>query len=65
MDDGLADFRNSYLSMLEVLCETFEFELHDYQKSLLLDRMIFEKKIAEREKNILEMGGINEDREYC
>lgn len=50
MEDGpVRDFRNSYLSMLEVLCETFGFELYDYQKEILLDRMVFEKQIAERE----------------
>lgn len=61
-DKGL---RQSYLSMLEILCETFDFELYDYQKAILLERFIFERQIADREKDILEMGGINENREHC
>lgn len=52
------DFRQSYLSMLDVLCETFGFELFDYQKSILLERMVFEKKIAEKEKEYLDLGTI-------
>lgn len=67
------DFRQSYLSMLDVLCETFGFELFDYQKSILLERMVFEKKIAEKEKEYLDLGTIvvrgkekiDEDREHC
>lgn len=47
--DKEKDFRQSYLSMLDVLCETFGFEYYDYQKEILLDRAIFEKQIAERE----------------
>lgn len=43
------DFRQSYLSMLELLEETFGFELYDYQKEILLDRILFERQIAKNE----------------
>lgn len=50
------DLRQSYLSMLDVLGETFGFELFDYQREILLDRFIFEKQIAEREDFFRERG---------
>lgn len=50
-----AYFRENFLSMLDVLCKTFGFELFDYQREILLNRMMFEKKIAEREVILREM----------
>lgn len=43
------DLRQSYLSMIDVLCETFDIELYDYQREILLERFIFETRISKIE----------------
>lgn len=48
-------FRENVMSMLDILSVTFGYSMYDYQKEIILDRIVFEKKIAERECKFREM----------